>query len=50
MLGFSGEMETPPVEGGTGMLKSELFGVQEPAPVQIPQRVLPSEPFLMRRV
>jgi hypothetical protein len=33
MLGLLGEMETPPVEGGTGMLKSELFGRQEPAPV-----------------
>jgi hypothetical protein len=50
MVGLLGEMETLPVEGGTGMLKSEGFGMQEPAAVQIPQRVLPSEPVWMRRV
>ena len=36
--------------GGTGMSKLEGSVRQELAPVQIPQRVLPSEPFLMRRV
>jgi hypothetical protein len=36
--------------GGTGMLKSEGFVRQEPATVQVPQRVLPSEPVWMRRV
>jgi hypothetical protein len=50
MLGLLGEMETPPVEGGTGMLKSEGSGLQELAALQIPQRVLRSEPVLMRRV
>jgi hypothetical protein len=50
MVGLLGEMETPPVEGGTAMLKSEGFVRQEPAPVQVPQRVLLSEPVWMRRV
>jgi len=50
MVGLLGEMETPPVEEGTVMLESVGSVRQELAALQIPQRVLRSEPVLMRRV